>query len=692
MRRLNLLARLGTACVIAGALVAGVMFPFVGGVGLLSNQVTDSVDSTSTSLAQGQVPQMSTMLDSTGKPIAFFWGDQRRTAVASKAISQAMKLAIVSIEDKRFFSNDGVDWRGTMRAALTDAQSGQSAQGASTITQQYVKNYELLVLAQNRAQENRATADTLARKVRDVRVALTLDQQLSKDEILTRYLNLVPFGNGAYGIQAAAQTYFGINASALDVAQSAMLAGMVQSSSALDPYAHPSAVKARRDVVLSTMVDTGVIDAKEAAAVKAAPLGVLAQPAIPANGCLGAGDDGFFCSYALQYLATAGVGKDEVDNGGLVIRTTLNPAVQAATKAGVNQQAPADLPGVADVLDLLAPGTTSHPVLAMASSRTYGLDASQGQTVLGQPYTAEGSGAGSVFKVFTTAAALQTHQVGINTVLPTPKQLQLKGFGDSQGAHGCPAKTYCVKNYDNAYKSSYTVFDALAQSPNTAFVKLISEVGVTPAVDMAVKLGLRSYAVTPKVGPSIADFFRQGNLASFTLGVTEVNPLELSNVAATLASGGTWCPATPIVAVTSSAGQAVPVTQQPCEQVVDPDLAHSLANAMSHDSVDGTSAGAARSTGWSLPISSKTGTTDSEYSEAFLGFTNTLAGADLTFNDSPTLQPLCTAPLRQCPQGNLVGGEEPARSFFDAVTPIIGQFGPVTLPAPAPQYLTGSLK
>ncbi|UZJ24368.1 penicillin-binding protein [Rhodococcus antarcticus] len=692
MRRLRTLAWLGGTCVLAGALVAGVLFPVVGGLGLVTTTVSASVDSVSTDLQTGTVAQTSTMLDSTGKPIAYFWGDQRRTEVASDKISRAMKLAVVSIEDKRFYSNDGVDWRGTLRAAVTNATAGSTQQGASTITQQYVKNYELLVLATTSAEQSAATADTAARKIRDVRVALTLDQKLGKDEILTRYLNLVPFGNGAYGIQAAAQTYFGINAVDLTVPQSAMLAGMVQSSSALNPYTNVQGVTERRNTVLDTMAANGVIPPSDADAAKATPLGVLAEAASPSNGCIGAGDNGFFCDYALQYLATAGISQQQVDTGGLTIHTTLDPTVQASTKAGLVRQAPADLDGIANVLDVVQPGTTAHKVLAMASSRTYGLDAARHETVLGQPYSLEGDGAGSVFKIFTTAAAMEKG-LGINDVLDTPAQLQLKGFGDSAGSPGCPAKTYCVQNYSSHYKTSYPVWDALAQSPNTAFVKLISEVGVAPTVDMAVKLGMRSYGVVqPGRTTSIADTFKNGNQASFTLGVTPVNPVELSNVGATLASGGTWCPPTPVDGVTDSTGAAVTVNQQACERVVDPDLASSLANGLSHDPVSGTAAGAAKTVGWTLPLSSKTGTTNAEKSDAFLGFTNTVAGADIIFDDSGSPRSMCTSPLRHCPSAtaDLTGGAEPARSWFDAVSPVVGGLGAVTAPVLAPRYATGN--
>jgi len=690
--KLGVLARLGGACTIAGALVAGIVFPAAGGVGLLSNAVSDSVNGVSTQLQAGQVPQMSTMVDAAGKPLAYFY-DQRRTQVAASQISQAMKLAIVSVEDKRFYDNTGVDWRGTLRAALTNVGGG-STQGASTLTQQYVKNYELLVLARTPAQQQAATANTVARKVRDVRIALSLNQQLSKDEILARYLNLVPFGNGAYGVQQAAQTYFGVDAAALTVPQSAMLAGMVRSSSALNPYLHPTSVLTRRNVVLDTMQANGVLTAADNTAAKATPLAVLSQPNIPTNGCIGAGDSGFFCDYALQYLQNSGLSRDQINRGGYTIKTTIDPAVQAATRASVTRQAPATLPGIANVMNVISPGSTAHPVLAMASSRTYGLDAAAQQTVLGQPYTTEGDGAGSVFKIFTTAAAM-TQGLGINDTLTTPQTLQLKGFGSSQGVNGCPKDTYCVHNYDPNYKLSYSVTDALAQSPNTAFVKLISQVGVGPTVDMAVKLGLRSYAAPGSSGIprlSLADQIKNQNQASFTLGATPVNPLELANVGATLASGGTWCPPTPINTVTDSTGAAVALQQQGCEQVVDPNLAHTLAVGLSKDAINGTATGAAKTVGWTLPVSSKTGTTDREFSDAFLGFTNTLAAADMIYDDSSTPQSMCTSPLRHCPtpQANLTGGAEPGRTFFGALAPVIDRFGPVVLPATTPRYLTGT--
>lgn len=213
----------------AGVLVAGVMFPVAGGFGFASNRAADTVDNVSAELVEGTVPAVSTMVDAAGNPIAWLY-DQRRFEVPSEKISNNMKLAIVSIEDRRFPDHKGVDWQGTLRAFLTNTTTGEVQQGASTLDQQYVKNYQLLVVAKTDAERRAAIETTPARKIREIRMALTLDKELTKDEILTRYLNLVPFGNGSFGIQDAAQTYFGVDAADLTVPQSAMLAGIDRKS------------------------------------------------------------------------------------------------------------------------------------------------------------------------------------------------------------------------------------------------------------------------------------------------------------------------------------------------------------------------------------------------------------------------------------------------------------------------------
>jgi membrane peptidoglycan carboxypeptidase len=684
--------KLGWCVLLASVVAAALMFPLVGGFGLVSNRASDVVANGSAQLVEGEVPAVSTMVDAKGNTIAWLYS-QRRFEVPSDQIANTMKLALVSIEDKRFTEHNGVDWKGTLTGLSGYVSGASDTRGGSTIEQQYVKNYQLLVIAQTDAEKRAAIETTPARKLREIRMALTLDKTFTKEEILTRYLNLVSFGNGAFGVQDAAQTYFGINASELNWQQSALLAGMVQSTSTLNPYTNPDGALARRNVVLDTMIQNVPQEADALRAAKEQPLGVLPQPNELPRGCIAAGDRAFFCDYVLDYLARAGISKEQVAKGGYLIKTTLDPDIQNTVKSSVDSIAAPDLPGVASVMSVIKPGKDSHPVLAMSSNRTYGLNLDAGETMQPQPFSLVGDGAGSIFKIFTTSAALDMG-MGISATLDAPARFEAKGLG-SGGAKGCPQATWCVLNAGN-YRGSMSVTDALATSPNTAFAKLISQVGVQRTVDMAVKLGLRSYALPgtardydPESNESLADFVKRQNLGSFTLGPIEVNPLELSNVAATLASGGTWCPPNPIDKVFDRTGKDVAVTTETCEQVVPEGLANTLANALSKDDTSpGTSAGSAGAVGWNLPVSGKTGTTEAHRSSGFLGFTADFAAANYIYDDSATPGDLCSFPLRQCGSGDLFGGNEPARTWYTAMKPITPD--DVQLPPTDPRYVDGA--
>src|SRR5579875_2375745 len=284
-----LLARLAGCCVLAGLLAAALMFPVAGGVGLLFNRASDVVAADSAQILEGEVPAVSTMLDAAGHPIAWLYS-QRRFDVPTDQIANTVKLAIVSIEDKRFAEHIGMDWPGTLTGLSGYLSGNLDTRGGSTIEQQYVKNYQLLVTARNDAERRAAVEFTPARKMREIRIALTLDNKLSKPEILTRYLNLVPFGNGSFGVQDAAQTYFGVNASQLNWQQAALLAGMLKSTSSLDPYTNPDGALERRNVVLETMIENLPQYTGDLLAAKAQPLGVLPQPNELPGGCVAAGD------------------------------------------------------------------------------------------------------------------------------------------------------------------------------------------------------------------------------------------------------------------------------------------------------------------------------------------------------------------------------------------------------------------
>lgn len=688
------LARMALFCVLAGVLIAALLFPIAGGLGAASNRASESVTQGSASIVDGDVPAVSTMVDATGNPIAWLYV-QRRFEVPSERIADTMKLAIVSIEDKRFAAHNGVDIQGTLTGLAGFLKGAGDARGGSTIEQQYVKNFNLLVNAETDAEREAAVETTPTRKLREIRTALALDTLLTKSEILTRYLNLVSFGNGSYGIQDAAKTYFGVDAAALNWQQSALLAGLVQSTSALNPYTNPQGALERRNLVLDTMIENLPEHADELRAAREMPLGVLPQPNTIAQGCIAAGDRAFFCDYALDYLAKAGISKEDVARNGYLIKTTLDPKVQTAVKQAINAVASPTLDSVASVMSVIRPGKDAHRVLAMGDNRGYGLRLEAGQTVQPQPFTLVGDGAGSIFKIFTSAAALDMG-MGINSLLDVPPTFQGRGLGDSN-TPGCPPKTWCVKNA-GGYRSPMSMTDALALSPNTAFAKLIQQVGVGRAVDMAVRLGLRSYAepgtaraYEPKSTGSLADYIKRANIGSFTLGPFEVNPLELSNVAATLASGGTWCPPTPIEKVFDRRGNELAISTAKCEQAVPEGLANTLSNGLAKDTTTGTGAAAAGSVGWSLPMSGKTGTTESHRSSGFLGYTNQLAAASYVFDDSPKPGALCAFPLRKCGGGgNLYGGTSPAQTWFGAMSRLATAFGPVSLPPTDPRYVNGA--
>jgi membrane peptidoglycan carboxypeptidase len=679
--------RLAAMVAAAGLVLAAMAFPVVGGAGLLAGEVADSAVGTTSDLESGVEPAATTITDSSGAPIAHLF-DQYRVPVTADRISPAMKAAIVAIEDRRFYEHGGFDPLGALRA-LVNNSGGGARQGGSTLTEQYVKNYDLYVAAHTDAQRRAAVAPSYARKLKEAELAISLDHRVSKDDILADYLNIVYFGNGAYGVAAAAQTYFGTTADQLTVSQAALLAGMVQSPSDYDPVAYPDAALGRRNVVVDQLRQQGSITPEQAAAAAAAPLGVNPAPATPAEGCAGAGDAGYFCAYVLSYLAQAGITRDQLDTGGYTVHTTLDRTALAALKSAIDGQVPPTQPHVADVMSIVTPGTDAHRVLAMAANRTYGNK--PGQSSYGLPYVPENMGAGSVYKIFTAATAMEQGLLGIDSVIDVPAS----GYASPiyRGPSGTPIP---VRN-DGSYAPRLSLTDALAESPNTAFVKLEESTGVAPVVDMAERLGLTSLATTPASrapgAPSIGDVAKAQRQASFTLGVSPTSDLELANVMATLAAHGTWCPPSPLVSVTDRTGAPVTVTQPPCRQVLDPGIADTLLTGLSRDDqAGGTSAAAAGSEGWTRPVAAKTGTTQQYKSAAFVGATPQLAGASIVFDDSGAPRPICDGtPPYSCGGGNIYGGKAPARTWYRAVGDILDGQPVEPLPPPDPRRLTGRI-
>lgn len=678
-------------------LVAGVLAPVAMGAGLLSNQVSDSVDGISASLASSQQPLVTTVTDRDGNPIATLF-DQYRLPATYDQISAAMKAAIVSVEDRRFFSEGGVDPKGMLRAALHDS-SGGSTQGGSTITQQYVKNYLINVVDRNdKAAQYSDKADTLARKLREAKIAVQLGQSESKEDILTGYLNVVEFSGNIYGIGAAAKAYFGTTPDKLNVQQSALLAGMVNNPNLYNPYTHPQQALERRNTVIDDMVSNRTLAEPDAETAKAAPLGVLENgPQIPSSTCMGAAPDaGFFCQYAEQYLIQAGFTADQLATGGYTIKTTMDPVVSQTVKNAVEANVPTTQYGVANTFAVIRPGASAHEVLAMVANRNYGTDPAQGETSSNIVANASNVfGAGSSFKIFTSAAALESGKAGLNTPLPNQA-----GQCFTQPGANKYTPPYCVQNDGTNYPDPISLRDGLATSPNVAFVGLESQVGMPAVLDMARRLGLRNTLNTNDAGatpdpssqnPQYSEPQSQyfGNKLSFTLGNSPVSTLEMSNVSATLMSGGMWCPPNPIMSVTDRDGAPVPVKQQACEQVVAPGLANSLEAGLSQDTISGTSASAARSAGWAHADIGKTGTTQQSESVAFVGGVDDYAVASMVFADGPKPEEVCPGTpvhLGSCGHGAF-GGTVAAPPYFHAFSQLLAGRPDTPIPAADPMYL-----
>ncbi len=706
----NGLLKLLGLCLLAGVLLAGTLFPAVGALGVVSNRASDTVDSISADLVTTDPPLITTVTDKDGAPIAYLY-DQYRVLTPPEQISPTMKAALISVEDRRFYEHQGVDWKGTVRAAVTNQVGGSVSQGASTLTQQYVKNYLVHVVARNnKVEQQKAQEQTIARKAREARISIQLERKLGKDEILARYLNVVPFGSTIYGIAAASQAYFNTTPDKLTVPQAAVLAGMVNSPSALDPEVFPDKALERRNKVIDKMVENDKLTRDAAEASKKEPLGLATPVRTPPNGCVGAGpENGFFCSYVINYLQKNGFSEEQLKTGGYTIKTTLDRSITQQAKQAAEAQVAKDTDGIANAMAIVRPGAEKHEVVALVANRDYGLNAEANQTQFDLPSGVENKfGAGSIYKTFTAAAAMEKG-MGIENTIATPASHTskvFKGGGDKCPPTGEPdTRWYCLKNSSTSYPAQMSLQTALQTSPNTGFVILEEQLGMDAVVDMASRLGMRETMATNIAGVrpdskakqqelrvSQTEFYKgNGGNASFTLGPAPVSTLELANVAATIMSGGKWCPPTPLQGVLDRYGKPVPVNEQPCEQVVAEPLANTLATGMSKDDVGaGTASAAANQFKWKRPMLGKTGTTEDYKSAAFIGATPEYAASVQTFNDGVEPRGICVGGKpRLCGNGDIYGGTVPARTFFDTMTRVLGDSPPSPLPPTDERYLKG---
>jgi membrane peptidoglycan carboxypeptidase len=699
--------------VVGGLLLAVMMLPVVGGIGVTAKASADFFNDLPSVLVQPPLPERSVILDRNGNRIATLHGTEDRITIPFSDIPVAMRHAIVAIEDRRFYEHHGLDYRGIVRAALTNQENGDVTQGGSTLTQQYVKNV-LIEAATTPAELKEARDRTVQRKIREARYALALEHNLSKDQILANYLNIANFGDGAYGVEAAAQHYFGIHAKQLNVVQSALLAGIVNSPTAYDPKLHPKAALDRRNLVLDQMVLSKYITPAQLKYAKALPLGLTKNYVKVSDGCELAGNAAYFCAYVRDTLLndpTFGVTRDARERrlfeGGLTIKTSLDPAMQADAQNAVDTLIPAGgRIATADVV--MKPGTGD--VLAMAVNRRYA-DTTDHLPVYGKVngkvvqsadqydtkfnFATQGSyQAGSTFKMFTLAAALEKG-LSTSTSFASPGCIFVTNFGDNPpGAPaGCQSDTPGVTapygfgfvNSDPAEAGIYNMAAGTADSVNTYFVQLEKKVGLEPVRDMAQRLGVRSPTLN---GPNAL-------VGSLTLGSREVSPLDMATAYATIAAHGLRCYPKPVLTMTGSNGKAVKyVGAGACKQVLSPGIADTVTSLLEGVIVSGTGANHGQI---GRPAAGKTGTTDNHFDAWFVGYIPQLVTAVWVGDSrSPSLYPMeysSTTPdgtiIGGYQQGSVFGGDVPTKVWAATMRAASNNLPWESFPPPDQQVIIG---
>ena len=656
---------------LAGLLTAAMLAPLFVGPGIAARSAANLLSPLPGVLSDETPAGSTAVLAADGSLITWFYR-LNRTPVAADQIPAVMRQALIDIEDARFYEHRGVDLEGTARALLRNLLAGEVTQGGSTITQQLVKQ-TLLQAATTAEERQAATESSIGRKLREARLALAMEQQYSKEEILTRYLNLVYFGRGAYGIQAAALLYFSVNAVDLTLPQAAMLAGLVQTPTDDDPIDAPARALARRDQVLRRMLALGHITDADLAAIPPGPVAV-APSAPPPNGCVNAVRGGFFCDYVERYLTqTLGMSQQQLEDGGLTIRTTLRPDLQDAGDRAVLAHLAMGDP-LAGMFTAVEPGT-GH-LLAMSVNRRFGFDVNDPAQESVALNVEASQGAGSTYKVFVAASALEQGIPPWNT-LTTSDPYVSRVFKTNGGTVGAP---YTVQNV-GSYPPTLTMIEALIRSSNTYFVALEDQLGsIEGPVRMAQRMGL--FSIDPVADRVIAD--RRG---SFTLGAEATSPLALASAYSTLGANGTQCDPTPVTAVLDRAGApltggGVPLdTGDHCTPgAVPPAVATTLNQILVGDVAlpigTGTRAAIPGHT-----IAGKTGTSQDRFSVAFVGYTPQFAASVMVLN-----------PKRNQDVG-AYGGRGAAPIWYDAMLPILSGLPdapfppaglPLTPPAPAP--------
>lgn len=499
---------------------------------------------------------------------------ENRTPVEWDDISDYVLEGTVATEDERFYSHNGVDLMGVARALVNNLLGGE-LEGASTITQQFVRNTIL---------SDEMTDISIKRKVREMYIALKLEEQFSKNEILLMYLNTINYGSGAYGIEAASERYFSKHADELTLAEAATLIGIPQSPTYNDPTLYPDNAVERRNTVLDRMLSNGVITQEEADAAKAEPL-VLNETIPSTNGIQ---NYPYFTSYVRDQLLSAdgyAFSKAEIYEGGLEIYTTLDVAAQQAAEEAAQNK----INEVGDKFEvaLVAIDPDNGQIKAMIGGKDFETD---------QVNMATGSGGskrqvGSSFKTYTLATSIE-EGIDPQTMIDASSTVEVPGSTD-------------VHNYGYTNYGTRSIASAFAVSSNTAFIRLILSVGVDKVIDMAHRLGIQSDLE---------------EIAGITLGTCELSPLEMASAYATIANGGTYYEPECVARIVDRSGNVIYDSSNPeGERAISEEVACATIDVMKGVVTSGTGTAARLSNG--QEAAGKTGTTETNQDSWFCGIT-----------------------------------------------------------------------
>lgn len=638
-RLYSLLVFLGVA-VLGGLLTAGFVVPAVSMVASTGRDAALSLDALPTELDTPAQSERSRVEMANGELLTYFY-NQNRVYKSLSQISPIMAAAQVAIEDHRFYEHGAIDLQGTLRALVSTSQG--VTQGGSSITQQYVRLVLIDTAEANNDQVARAAAteNTMARKIRELRFAIALEKKFSKDEILERYLNISYYGDGAYGVEAAARHYFGIPAKDLNLAQSAMLAGLVRNPVTTNPVKYPQVALERRNNVIDRMVELGAVTKAEGVAAKAEPFDK--DKVVENKLDCGNARYPFICDYAKRVILTqaSSLGSTQEEReyrlyrGGLNIRLTVDPKIQKQSEKTIaNYVDPRD--PVVSVITMVEPATGS--IVSMAQSRPKmgdnkenGKDKWRGESYYNYAVShgmggADGFQGGSTFKAFVAAAALEAG-MGAYGKYNAKRVMEFEGPYKSCDGEFMLDKPWKVTNASPS--GVMDMFAGVRGSVNTYFAQLIQAVGVCAAVEMADKLGLE----VGKPSTDHPDVLSYNSIPSFTLGTIETPPLSLVEAFATFANRGVHCEPVIVASIKTREGVALDVPSADCKRVISKDVADAI-NKIFQGPMNGGTARLAKISG--VQMAGKTGTVPDNRAVWTVGYTpNLVAAAVMSYDNDP---------------------------------------------------------